>query len=129
MRRVTGLLVLKDGRIVAEHYRYGRVDTDRFLSFSMAKSITSLLIGIAIEKGLIRCLDDPAEKYVSELKGTGYGLRHGSATASHEFRSQIRRGVQRSRRRRQLVARRTRSFGSEPARRADVVRRAVGCTW
>jgi len=72
-RRVTGLLVLKDGRIVAEHYGYGRTDSDRFLSFSMAKSVTSLLIGIALEKGLIHSLDDPAEKYVTELKATGYG--------------------------------------------------------
>src|SRR6187402_396054 len=36
-RRVTGLLVIKDGRIVAERYRYGRTEAARFLSFSMAK--------------------------------------------------------------------------------------------
>jgi CubicO group peptidase (beta-lactamase class C family) len=72
-RRATGLLVLKDGRIVAEHYRYGRSANDRFLSFSMAKSVTSLLFGIAIGKGLIGSLDDPAEKYVAELRGSAYG--------------------------------------------------------
>jgi CubicO group peptidase (beta-lactamase class C family) len=39
----------------------------------MAKSVNSLLIGIAVEKGLIASLDDPAEKYVPELKGSGFG--------------------------------------------------------
>lgn len=72
-QRVTGLLILKDNQIVAEHYRYKRSERDRFISFSMAKSVNSLLIGIALDKGLIASLDDPAEKYVAELKGSGYG--------------------------------------------------------
>lgn len=71
--RVTGLLVLHDGRIVAEHYRYGRSAGDRFLSFSMAKSVTSLLFGIAREKGILGSFDVRAEKYVPELKGSPFG--------------------------------------------------------
>ena len=61
-QRATGLLVLKNGEIVAEHYRYGRKDDARFLSFSMAKSVTSLLIGQALERGFIASLDDSADK-------------------------------------------------------------------
>lgn len=72
-QRATGLLILKNGEIVAEHYRYGRKDDARFLSFSMAKSVTSLLIGKAHAMGLIASLDDPAEKYVSALAGSPYG--------------------------------------------------------
>lgn len=72
-QRSTGLLVLKNGEIVAEHYRYGRKDDARFLSFSMAKSVTSLLVGKALSLGLIASLDDPAEKYVKELAGSPYG--------------------------------------------------------
>ena len=72
-QRATGLLVLKNGEIVAEHYRYGRKDDARFLSFSMAKSVTSLLIGQAHARGLIASLDDPAEKYVTALAGSPYG--------------------------------------------------------
>ena len=72
-QRVTGLLVLKNGAIVAERYRYGRTEHDRFLSFSMAKTVASLLIGLAVEKGFIKSLDDPAENYVPELEGRGYG--------------------------------------------------------
>ncbi len=72
-QRVTGLLVLKNGEIVAEHYRYGRTDDARFLSFSMAKSVTSLLIGVALDRGVIESLDDPADKYVTSLAGSLYG--------------------------------------------------------
>jgi CubicO group peptidase (beta-lactamase class C family) len=72
-QRVTGLLILKNGEIVAERYRYGRTPEARFLSFSMAKSVTSLLVGIAVSKGVIASLDDPADKYAKALAGSPYG--------------------------------------------------------
>jgi CubicO group peptidase (beta-lactamase class C family) len=72
-RRITGLLVLKDGQIVAERYRYSRTEDAKFLSFSMAKSVTSMLVGVALEKGLITSLNDPAGKYAKELAGSAYG--------------------------------------------------------
>jgi CubicO group peptidase (beta-lactamase class C family) len=72
-QRATGLLVLKNGEIVTEHYRYGRKDDARFISFSMAKSVTALLVGQAHARGLIASLDDPAEKYVTALAGSPYG--------------------------------------------------------
>lgn len=90
-QRVTGLLVLKDGLVVAERYRYGRGEDARFLSFSMAKSVTALLVGIAHERGLIASLDDPAGRYATELAGSPYGdtrirslLRMGSGLAFSE---------------------------------------------
>lgn len=78
-RRITGLLIIKNGEIVAERYRYGRTEEARFLSFSMAKSVTSLLVGAALQKGLIASLDDPASQYAKDLKGSAYGetsIRH-----------------------------------------------------
>ena len=72
-QRATGLLVLKNGEIVAEHYRYGRKDDARFLSFSMSKSVTALLVGAALERGNIASLDDSADKYVKGLAGSPYG--------------------------------------------------------
>ena len=72
-QRATGLLVLQGGEIVAEHYRYGRKDDARFLSFSMAKSVTALLVGVALERGSIASLDDPTDKYVKALAGSPYG--------------------------------------------------------
>jgi CubicO group peptidase (beta-lactamase class C family) len=54
----------------------GRTPETRFTSWSMAKSVTSLLLGICIDRGLIKSFDDPAERYVPELQGT----LHGSTT-------------------------------------------------
>lgn len=70
---VTGLLIAKDNTVVVERYQYGRTDTDRLTSFSMAKTVLGLLIGIAVKEGAIRSVDDLAENYVSGLKDTEYG--------------------------------------------------------
>jgi CubicO group peptidase (beta-lactamase class C family) len=72
-QRVTGLLVLKDGEIVAERYGYERRADMRMLSNSMAKTVVALGVLKAVEEGAIRSLDDTAESYVPELKGTLYG--------------------------------------------------------
>jgi CubicO group peptidase (beta-lactamase class C family) len=72
-QKVTSLQILKDGKLLVEKYQYGRGTESRFLSYSMAKSITGLLVGVALDKGLIKSLDDPAETYSPTLKGTSYG--------------------------------------------------------
>jgi CubicO group peptidase (beta-lactamase class C family) len=75
----TGLLVARDETILAERYQYGRNDRHRFTSWSMAKTVTSMLIGVAIAEGRIRSVDDPAAAYVPGLEGTEYGrtsIRH-----------------------------------------------------
>lgn len=69
----TGLLIARDSTILFETYQYGRRDTDRFVSHSMVKTLVSMLIGIAKADGKIRSLDDLAQDYVPELKGSGYG--------------------------------------------------------
>lgn len=66
------LLVIRDGKIVFEDYRNRSDEGTHFISFSMAKTITAMLVGIAVAQGRIASLDDPADKYVPELKGTGY---------------------------------------------------------
>jgi CubicO group peptidase (beta-lactamase class C family) len=70
---VTGLIVAKDDCILFEGYQYGRTDKNRFMSQSMAKSITGLLIGIAVAEGKIRSVDDTAQTYVPGFVGTEYG--------------------------------------------------------
>jgi CubicO group peptidase (beta-lactamase class C family) len=70
---VTGFLIAKDNTILVERYQYGRTDTDRLTSFSMAKTVIGLLIGIAVKEGAIRSVDDLAETYVPGLKDTEYG--------------------------------------------------------
>jgi CubicO group peptidase (beta-lactamase class C family) len=74
-----GLIVITDGRIVLERYAQGNTADTRWTSFSVAKSVTSLLYGVAIKDGHIKSLDDPVVKYVPELAGTSYDgvtLRH-----------------------------------------------------
>lgn len=70
---VTGLLIVKDDQILFERYQYARTDQDRFVSQSMVKSITSLLIGVAISEGTIKSVDDIPETYVPGFKGSEYG--------------------------------------------------------
>lgn len=75
----TGLLIARGDTILVERYQYGRRDTHRFTSWSMGKTITAMLVGIAIEEGRIRSIDDRADAYVPELAGTEYGrtpIRH-----------------------------------------------------
>jgi CubicO group peptidase (beta-lactamase class C family) len=72
-QRIMGLLVVKDGVVQLERYQYDRKASDRFTSQSMAKSITALAVGIAQREGLIKSLDDPAERYAPGIKGTVLG--------------------------------------------------------
>ncbi len=69
----TGLLIAKDDTILYEHYQYARTDRDRFLSQSMAKTITAMLIGIAVSEGKIKSIDDPVSAYVPGLATAEYG--------------------------------------------------------
>jgi CubicO group peptidase (beta-lactamase class C family) len=69
----TGLLLARDDTIFVERYQYARSDRDRFLSQSMAKTITAMLIGIAAADGAIKSIDDEAAIYVAGLAGTEYG--------------------------------------------------------
>jgi CubicO group peptidase (beta-lactamase class C family) len=77
--RTTGLLILKGDTILAERYQYDRKPEQRMASYSMAKTVVAMLIGVALSEGKIQSLDDRAEKYVVALTGTPYGetpIRH-----------------------------------------------------
>lgn len=71
-QNVSGLIVLKDGRIVLERYARGYSQQGRWTSFSVAKSFTSTLVGAAIKDGFIQSVDEPVTKYIPELAGSGY---------------------------------------------------------
>lgn len=72
LNRVAGLLVLKDGKIALEDYELGAGPNTRWASFSMAKSVTSTLVGAALEEGFIASLDDPVTRYVPALRNSVY---------------------------------------------------------
>ncbi len=69
---VSGVLVLKDGDILLERYGMGRQPADRWTSFSVAKSVTSTLVGAAIQDGKIAGLNAPVTDYIPDLAGSAY---------------------------------------------------------
>jgi CubicO group peptidase (beta-lactamase class C family) len=70
--QTTGLLVIKDGKIVYEDYWLGHQQNKQHISFSVAKSFVSALMGIAIEEGDVANIEQAVTDYVPELMGSGY---------------------------------------------------------
>ncbi len=71
-QKVAGLLVLQDGKIRMERYALGHNDTNLWSSLSVAKSVTSTLVGVAIKDGYIKSLDDLVTDYLPNLKGSAF---------------------------------------------------------
>ncbi len=71
-RAITGLVVLKEGQLVHESYYLGTADTDLRISWSVAKSFLSALMGIVLEEGAIESIDGQVTKYAPELVGSAY---------------------------------------------------------
>lgn len=69
---VSGIIAVKNGEVVLERYAFGRQPSDTWVSFSVTKSITSTLVGAAIQDGYIRGVRDPVTRYLPELKGSAY---------------------------------------------------------
>ena len=67
-----GMIVLHKNEMVYENYWLGNNENKRHISWSVAKSFISALVGIAYEEGLIDSLDDPVTKYLDDFKETGY---------------------------------------------------------
>ncbi|MEM8635394.1 MAG: serine hydrolase, partial [Pseudomonadota bacterium] len=59
MGETRGLVIIHDGRLVAEAYRDGFDAETKQVSWSMAKSITQALVGRALQEGLIDSIDTP----------------------------------------------------------------------
>jgi CubicO group peptidase (beta-lactamase class C family) len=72
LNRVTGFLVIKDGRLALEQYRLGNTAKTRWVSMSVVKSFTASLVGAAIQDGHIKGLDDQVPDYLPELRGSAY---------------------------------------------------------
>lgn len=66
-------LVIHNDQLVYEYYGKGYDEAAINTSFSAAKSMVSLMIGIAIDKGLIKSEDEPLSVYIEELRGSEIG--------------------------------------------------------
>jgi CubicO group peptidase (beta-lactamase class C family) len=78
-QKVAGLLILQDGMIRLERYGLGFSEAGRWTSQSVAKSVTSTLVGAAIKDGYINSVDDYVTDYIPDLKGSAYekvSVRH-----------------------------------------------------
>jgi len=70
--KTAGILVLQDGKVRLERYGLGYGPEGRWTSFSVAKSVTSTLVGAAVKDGYIQSLDDAVTRYIPGLKGSAY---------------------------------------------------------
>jgi len=69
--KAVGIIVLKNDTILFEKYN-GIEQNSKWINFSVAKSVTSLLYGAAIQDGYIRSLDQKVTQFIHELKGSAY---------------------------------------------------------
>jgi CubicO group peptidase (beta-lactamase class C family) len=70
--RTAGIVILQDGKVRLERYEMGFRPDGRWTSFSVAKSLTSTMVGAAVKDGAIKSLNDPVSDYIDELKGSAY---------------------------------------------------------
>lgn len=71
-QRSAAIVVVQDGELVLERYGLGFGPEGRWTSFSVAKSLTSTLVGAAMQDGAIRSLEDPVSRYIPDLAGSVY---------------------------------------------------------
>lgn len=71
-QRNSGLIIIQDGKIRFEKYALGYGPEGRWTSFSVAKSLTSTLVGAAVKDGYIKSLEDKVTIYMPDLRGSAY---------------------------------------------------------
>lgn len=71
-QRSAALLVLHDGKLRLERYGLDFDASGRWTSFSVAKSMTSTLVGAALRDGSIKSMDDKVSAYIAQMKGSAY---------------------------------------------------------
>lgn len=72
---IRSFLIIQNDTLKYEYYGEKYSKTELHSSYSIAKSFTSTLIGIAIEEGFIKSEQDAAVKYLPELENTPQGKK------------------------------------------------------
>lgn len=70
---VKGVIVIENGLVRFEKRAEDIKQNTLWTSFSVAKSVTSMLVGVALKNGDIKSLDDELQLYIQELEGCDYG--------------------------------------------------------
>lgn len=71
--RIGGVIVVQDNQVKLEAYGEGIHPHTLWTSYSVAKSISSMLVGVALKEGDIKSMDDELQEYIPELRGYDYG--------------------------------------------------------
>ena len=71
--RIGSVIVVQNDEIKLEAHGLGVTQETLWTSYSVAKSVASMLVGAALKDGHIESLDDRLDKYITELEGYGYG--------------------------------------------------------
>ncbi|WP_271438613.1 serine hydrolase domain-containing protein [Pontixanthobacter luteolus] len=71
-QRTSGLVIIHDGKVVMEKYGLDFGPEGKWTSFSVAKSLTSTMVGAAVKDGAIKSLDDKVSAYIKGLEGSAY---------------------------------------------------------
>lgn len=71
-QRTSALVIVHDGKVVLEEYGLDFGPQGKWTSFSVAKSLTSTMVGAAVKDGHIKSLDDKVSTYIEGLKGSEY---------------------------------------------------------
>ncbi|MCB1703691.1 MAG: serine hydrolase [Halioglobus sp.] len=71
-QRTAGLIIVQHGKVRLEKYGLGFDASGRWTSFSVAKSVTSTLVGAAIKDGFIDSIDDKVSEYIPDMRGSVY---------------------------------------------------------
>jgi CubicO group peptidase (beta-lactamase class C family) len=71
-QRNAGLIIIQDGKVRFEKYALGFGAQGRWTSFSVAKSLTSTMVGAAVRDGYIKSLEDKVTVYMPDLRGSAY---------------------------------------------------------
>ncbi len=71
-QRAAALVVLHRGQVRLERYGLDFDAQGRWTSFSVAKSVTSLMVGAALQDGHIRSMEDKVSDYLPQMKGSAY---------------------------------------------------------
>lgn len=71
-QRSASLIIVQDDKVRLERYGLDFNAAGKWTSFSVAKSLTSTLVGAAMKDGYIKSLDEPVSIYIADLKGSEY---------------------------------------------------------
>lgn len=71
-QRSAAIVIVHDGRVVLEKYGLDFGPEGKWTSFSVAKSLTSTMVGAALKDGAIKSLDDKVSTYIKGLEGSAY---------------------------------------------------------